>query len=205
MFTTIVVIVVLGSTQYTGEVVRTARGSQLIKGLDMGKNGAESGKSNEVTVRLAAWIATGLGLGHFPVAPGTVGSLLGLPLAWCVGQIPSVPLAAAVVVALCAVGVPIVNAALPRWGGRKDPGCVVYDEIASLPITFFFVPTTSWNWKVVALGFFLHRLFDITKPPPARQLEHLPGGLGVMADDWAAGVYSGAVLYGLMQWLPVAS
>ena len=64
----------------------------------------------------------------------------------------------------------------------------MFDEIAGLAITFFLVPMTSIT--VVVLGFLLFRLFDITKPPPARQLERLPGGLGVMADDWAAGVYA---------------
>jgi phosphatidylglycerophosphatase A len=81
-------------------------------------------------------------------------------------------------------------------GNVKDPGCIVLDEIASLPITFFLVPMNSWI--VVAAGFALHRLFDISKPPPARQLERLPEGLGIMADDWAAGVYSNLVLHALI-------
>ena len=46
------------------------------------------------------------------------------------------------------------------------------------------------SWPVALAGFLLHRLFDITKPPPARQLESLPTGLGIMADDWAAGIYA---------------
>ena len=146
----------------------------------------------------AAWIATGLGTGHSPVAPGTVGTILGLPLAWGLGQIPSTALVVVAIVALCAVGVPIVNAALPRLGNLKDPGCVVYDEIVSLPITFFLVPMA--NWKIIALGFALNRLFDITKPPPARQMERWPGGLGVMADDWMAGVYSNLALRAVL-WL----
>lgn len=147
---------------------------------------------------VAVWIATGLGTGLSPVAPGTVGSILGLPLAWGLAQVPSTAFVVLAIVALCAVGVPIVNAALPRLGNVKDPGCVVYDEIVSLPITFFLVPLA--NWKIVALGFVLNRLFDITKPPPARQMEHWPGGLGVMADDWMAGVYSNLALRAVL-WL----
>jgi phosphatidylglycerophosphatase A len=151
--------------------------------------------------RVAAWIATGLGVGHVPVAPGTVGSLLGLPLAWGIGQIPSPWLAAVAIIALGAVGIPIVNAALPRLGRLKDPGCVVYDEIVGVTITFFLVPITSW--KIAVLGFALFRLFDVTKPPPARQLEKLPGGLGVMADDWMAGIYACLALHGCLYLFPI--
>ena len=70
------------------------------------------------------------------------------------------------------------------------------DEIASLPITFFLVPIDSVG--VAAAGFALHRLFDISKPPPIRQIERLPAGLGVMADDWMAGVYSCVALHALL-------
>ena len=98
----------------------------------------------------------------------------------------------AAIVALFVVGVPLCTAAVKRLGGKKDPGCIVFDEIASLPITFFLVPMTEP--LVVLAGFALHRLFDITKPPPARQLESLPDGLGIMADDVIAGIYSNLAL-----------
>ena len=71
------------------------------------------------------------------------------------------------------------------------------DEIVSMPITFLAVPMSS-PWVVLA-GFVLNRLLDIVKPPPARRLEDLPGGLGVMADDWAAGIYSCVILH-LLSW-----
>lgn len=150
---------------------------------------------------LAAWIATGFGVGHFPIAPGTVGSVLGLPLVWAIGRLPSPWLAAVAIAVLCVVGVPIVNAALPRLGNRKDPGCVVYDEITGMLITFFLVPIA--NWKIALLGFTLFRLFDVTKPPPARQLEKLPDGLGVMADDWAAGVFACLTLHSCLRLFPI--
>lgn len=156
--------------------------------------------------RLAVWLAVGFGSGWAPKAPGTFGSLVGLAVAWLVGQIPSVGpipqpgLQATVVVGLCLVGIPIINTALPRLGRGKDPGCVVWDEIAALPITFFLLPMTSW--LVVLAGFALFRFFDISKLPPARQLERLPGGLGVMADDWAAAVYSRLALRALLWLVP---
>jgi phosphatidylglycerophosphatase A len=67
-----------------------------------------------------------------------------------------------------------------------------------MPIVFLAVPMTSW--KIAAVGFALHRLFDISKPPPARQMERLPEGWGVMADDLMAAIYACLALWGLA-WL----
>jgi phosphatidylglycerophosphatase A len=92
--------------------------------------------------------------------------------------------------------VPICTIAAEQLGGKKDPGAIVLDEIVSLPVTFFLVERELLVHPLVMLiGFGLHRLFDITKPPPARQLERLPNGLGIMADDMAAGVYSCIALH----------
>jgi phosphatidylglycerophosphatase A len=153
---------------------------------------------------LAAFVATGFGAGFFPFAPGTVGALWGLPLAWglqelvevCprigIGPTCAALIEAAAIATICFVGIPICTIAARRLGGVKDPGSIVFDEIASLPIVFYLIPIA--NWKIAAAGFVLHRLFDITKPPPARQLERLPEGLGIMADDWAAAAYANLVL-----------
>ena len=135
--------------------------------------------------------------------PGTVGALWGLPLAWGLGRLPvwgQVPL----ILAIVAVSIPICTRAARRLG-KKDPGSIVLDEIASLPITFFLVELrgpVGYVAAVMAAGFVLHRVLDITKPPPARQLERLSDGLGVVADDLAAGVYSCLVLHGVL-WLGV--
>ena len=152
-------------------------------------------------VQLIMWVATGAGVGLAPLAPGTLGALWGLPLAWAIHQIPAVgpvpPLAtqALAILIACGAGVPVCTVAA-RQLGHKDPGAVVWDEIASMPITFFLIPPEAMRWPaVLVVGFALHRLFDITKPPPARQLERLPRGWGVMADDWAAGVYACAALH----------
>ncbi len=145
----------------------------------------------------ALWLATGLGVGFSPAAPGTLGALWGLPLAWAISQLGDWRAEALLTGTICLLGVPICTAATRRLGRAKDPGAIVLDEIASVPITFFMVPIDS-PW-VVVVGFALHRLFDVTKPPPIRRLERLPGGLGIMADDWLAGVYSCAVLH-LLVW-----
>lgn len=83
--------------------------------------------------------------------------------------------------------------------GRADPGEAVVDEVIGQLVTFLFIPFTT-SWKFILAGFLLFRLFDIWKPYPIRDLEILPGGLGVCADDIVAGVYAGiclAVIYAI--------
>lgn len=145
---------------------------------------------------LAVLLATGLGLGLVARAPGTIGSAVwGLPLAWAIGQLPGRGWQAAAIVTVNLVGIPLATAAGRALGGKKDNQAIVWDEIATVPIVFLFAPLT--NWTTAAIGFALHRLLDISKPPPARQLELLPDGLGVMADDWMASIYAGALMFGL--------
>jgi phosphatidylglycerophosphatase A len=146
-----------------------------------------------LTGTLLTFVATGFGVGLVRFAPGTFGTLWGLPLAWALAWLPPVAQAVAVVVLFLA-SVPVCTAAARHLGGAKDPGAIVLDEIASLPVVFFMLPVAKWNWSLALAGFVLHRVFDITKPPPARQLERLPSGLGIMADDFAAAVYANLTL-----------
>jgi len=171
--------------------------------------------------RLSLLIATGFGLGYIPFAPGTFGSLAGLLLVF----LPSWLLTRGVMVfysetlnpvllILCAlVG---LSAILGVWSagrtaeflGKRDPQTVVVDEICGQQIAVVLGTTlplfirrtqTSWflvlNWKYLLLGFILFRVFDIWKPFPARQAESLPGGWGIMADDWIAAVYAAMGLW----------
>jgi phosphatidylglycerophosphatase A len=147
----------------------------------------------------AVWVATGFGVGLVTRGPGTVGSLLwGMPLAWSIGSLPAIGWQVLAIAALIAVGVPICTAAGRALGGKKDNQAIVWDEIVTVPIVFLVVPLANWN--IAAAGFILHRLMDITKPPPARQVERLPEGLGVMADDVIASLYACVSLAGLA-WL----
>ena len=147
------------------------------------------------------FLASGFGLGYTPFMPGTFGALWGLPAAWAIYQIPAAnpfppwAIQAMVIVAAFVVGVPLCSAAAARLG-KKDPSAVVYDEIATMPIVFFLLPLAELShiWVWIA-GFVLHRIFDILKPPPARQLERLPTGLGIMADDAAAALYACGALH----------
>src|SRR5947209_534073 len=145
----------------------------------------------------AVWLATGGGVGFVPWAPGTFGTLVGLPLAWAIALLPSWGRAPAIL-GMLALGVPICSIAARRLGS-KDPGAVVWDEIAAMPVVFcltsFDRPAGSLA-AVLALGFGFFRLFDIAKPPPCRWLEHLPGGWGIMADDLGAAIYAGLCLHG---------
>jgi phosphatidylglycerophosphatase A len=147
----------------------------------------------------ATFVATGLGSGYSPVAPGTAGSLVGLllflPLA---SRAWPVQLAAAVAVTLLGA---LAGGRLATLVARKDPGLVVVDEVAGQWITLIGLPLTP----VIAIaGFLLFRVMDIVKPWPARDLERLPGGWGIMADDVAAGIYAHLLLrLGLAVW-PVA-
>jgi len=147
----------------------------------------------------AKLVATGLGSGYSPVAPGTAGSLVGLllflPLA---GRAFWIQLAAVVAVTILGV---LAGGRLATTLGAKDPGVVVVDEVAGQWITFLALPMTP---VIAVAGFLLFRVMDIVKPWPARALERLPGGLGIMADDVAAGIYAHLLLrLGLAVW-PIA-
>lgn len=140
-------------------------------------------------------LATGLGTGLSPKAPGTVGSLLGPPMVWgCALVLPPLGLLVVAVVFI-AIGPPICTRA-SKLLGSHDPGSVVYDEIAAFWLVF--APQLAMGqeltWPILLAGFVLFRIFDISKLWPVSRLEKLPEGTGIMADDLAAGVMAGALL-----------
>lgn len=142
------------------------------------------------------------GLGLAPIASGTFGTLAGIPLALALSRVPLLPFWLWCVVAtllLLAIGVALGNWA-ERYFGKKDPGAIVIDEVAGFLVTvamFDLIVGRDLSFAGYVLAFLLFRLTDIVKPPPARALEKLPGGFGVMIDDIVVAVYSGAVLAGL--------
>ena len=153
--------------------------------------------------RLVLLLATGLGTGRSPWAPGTAGSVLGLGWAWTLSMIsppflsgPGMGLPGLrllITLAAAAVAVPICTRACRLLGG-KDPGQVVLDEIVAVPLVFGcgLLPT---DLPSLISGFVIFRFFDILKPPPIRRFERLPEGAGVVADDMIAGLYAGLVLW----------
>ncbi len=135
--------------------------------------------------KLAVAAATGLGLGLSPVASGTAGTLLGIPivlLLWPLG----LPAQIAAAVALPLLAIPVCGAA-ERVFGKKDDGRIVADEYLTFPLCMVGLPAEPW---ILALAFLSHRAFDILKPPPARRLQALTGGLGIVIDDVFASLYS---------------
>lgn len=135
-------------------------------------------------------VATGFGAGFSPVLPGTVGTLWGIPLAWGVAQLPSLTIQMVACIALTLLAMPVCAAAEKQLGKGKDPGCIVADEYLTLPICYLGLPFTPW---VVVCGFVLHRIFDIAKPPPIRQIQTLRGGVGIVMDDFLAALLALAV------------
>lgn len=141
------------------------------------------------------WVASGFGAGLAPWAPGTAGTLLAVPLVWVMREWPLwVWLATAA--AGFVLGVFVAARVVMRLK-LKDPGVIVWDEVVGFVITMLWVPVTPLS---LLIGFLAFRLFDIVKPPPTRQLERLPHGWGVMADDAMAGVYAGVAVVGVL-WL----
>jgi phosphatidylglycerophosphatase A len=198
--------------------------------------------------RLALALATALGVGYAPKAPGTFGSLVGIVVAVFTHPVSLIMLVLPVFFHDTGIGVGIdvpmlrghnaawlllipslIALAVVGWIGvwssslvaayanLKDPQYVVIDEVSGMHLTLVLaimplgMPTqlipaenatafalysalSLLNWRYLLAGFVLFRLFDIWKPYPIRRLEKLPGGWGIMADDWMAGVYAAIVL-----------
>lgn len=194
-------------------------------------------------------IATALGVGYIPKAPGTFGSLVGIIVAILTHPVSlfllltasinghtiysgigvDIPplqerwafvvlLVPSMFVFLCVSLVGVWSSSkAAAYAGESDPQFVVIDEVSGMVLTLVLgiaplglpthlLPTENasvfalysglslLNWKYLLLGFLLFRLFDIWKPFPVRQLEKLPRGWGIMADDWMAGIYAAILL-----------
>lgn len=141
-------------------------------------------------------LAFGLGTGLSPVAPGTVGTVLGVVLAWLLQSL-GMELKLIVGLALVVSGVWICGESARRVGVHDHSG-IVWDEIAAMYLILLLVPVSLLGW---AAAFALFRLFDIWKPWPIRDLDHrLHGGLGIMLDDLVAALYA-ALILGFWGWL----
>lgn len=153
----------------------------------------------------ATAVATFFGIGRLRPGPGTWGSLATVLIWWSLSLAiaPQAQVYTAVLLALVAILVGIPSATRVAWAAQlKDPQCVVIDEVAGQLITLIAVPV---SWKSLSVGFILFRGFDIVKPPPVRQLEQLPEGLGIVMDDVAAGLYALLIMHVLLHFgiLPI--
>lgn len=153
---------------------------------------------------IARAIATAGGAGYSPLAPGTCGTIVAVPLAYALARV-ELAVFAVICVAVTAVGIAAARIADDAWG-THDSGRIVIDEVAGYLITVALVDRSD-PW-MLGIGFVVFRALDIIKPPPVRWLdENLPGGYGVVLDDVAAGVIGAALMVGLVAlgavaWLP---
>jgi len=127
-------------------------------------------------------------LGHSPFMPGTMGSLAGL-LIYCVVK-DKLPVYAFSLVFLFALGI-LFSTEAEKIYKRKDAKMIVIDEVFGMMLSLFLVPYNIW---IVILGFILFRVFDITKPPPAKRIEKFSGSFGIMFDDIIAAIYTNFIL-----------
>jgi phosphatidylglycerophosphatase A len=172
---------------------------------------AEAPKDQRASL-FACVVATAGCAGYLPFAPGTWGSLVGVLLYWLMLRhtslfaptllhhagvtwaAPFVVWVVELVLLVSAVGIWAAEK-MSIESGLKDPQFVVVDEVSGQMLTYLLALAPA-NWKYLLLGFILFRVFDIWKPFPARQAEAMPGGWGIMADDWVAGIYAAMGLWG---------
>ena len=140
------------------------------------------------------WVASVGGVGYAPIAPGTAGSAASLLLLVAVGPDP---LRVGVVIGLSCLFSLLSIRGAERCFGKTDARQIVIDEVAGMAVSLWWIPHT---WPLLAAGFFLFRLFDITKPPPLRALERLASPWGVLLDDVGAGLYVNLLLHGWLRW-----
>ncbi len=128
-------------------------------------------------------------IGYLPLIPGTFGSVAGLAVFYLLKGVSPLNyflfLCGIIVLGFFASG---------RMEGllqKKDPGCIVIDEVAGMLLSLSFMP---YDFKIVFLGFFFFRILDTFKPYPAGRIQNLHGGVGVMGDDLVAGIYTNILL-----------
>lgn len=145
--------------------------------------------NGQIKNRLTVLYATGGYVGKIPFAPGTFGTLVGIPLCIALSYAGSFQLQIAMAILL--LGTWAANE-MEDITGKKDPGCVVIDEIAGFVVTMAGITISPLT---IFLGFVLFRFFDILKPFPVKYLEeYFPGGPGIMLDDIAAGIMANICL-----------
>lgn len=133
--------------------------------------------------KIAEFLATGFYVGKIPVAPGTIGTLVAIPIMfiyWNKGILPQI------FITLSIFFIGLWASTVVVGEKKEDPDYVVIDEIAGYMVSMIGVP---FNPLYLAIAFVLFRLYDIFKPPPIKKFEELSSGLGIMADDIVAGLY----------------
>ena len=143
-------------------------------------------------------IVTGGGIGYSRYFPGTMGTILAVPISLGLNHIAqTTPLLAIGILAAVTVGVIKLSADAAEILQQKDPQIIIADEIVGFMIANFLAPL---RLAPLLLSFVLFRIFDIAKVYPAAKLEKLPGGTGIVLDDVLAGIYAFAIVQTLLYW-----
>ena len=146
--------------------------------------------SDRVVQMLATWFY----VGNSPFAPGSMASIVGALMAMALSN--NGFLFFVVLIAVTVLGF-MVSGPMETITGKKDPGCVVIDEVAGVMIAFFALPL---QWNVIIVAYFLFRAFDMFKIYPVNKFEEIGGGTGIMMDDLVAGLYTNLIMHIAIRW-----
>lgn len=138
---------------------------------------------------LAKAVASVFFIGYLPLIPGTFGSLAGLGLFYLIKS-SGKPVYLLSVLCIAFLGL-LTAGRVEKLLNKKDPSCVVIDEVMGMLIALSFMPL---NLKIIALGFIIFRILDTFKPFPCQRLQDMHGAFGIMGDDLVAGIYTNAIL-----------
>jgi phosphatidylglycerophosphatase A len=134
-------------------------------------------------------ISTVFFIGYLPLIPGTFGSIVGVGLFYLLKSASSLTYFLTIF-SVIVLGL-ITSGQMEKLLNKKDPGCIVIDEVAGMLLALSFMP---YDFKIILLGFIIFRILDTLKPFPAGRMQYLRGSLGVLADDLIAGIYTNLVL-----------
>ena len=137
---------------------------------------------------LTKLLSTFFYIGYSPLAPGSAASLAGVIICYILQNHPALYI---VVWAIVTIAGFVFTGQMEKMAEKKDPSCVVIDEVSGMMIALFMLP---FQWPVVISAFFLFRAFDMFKIYPSNKLEYLPGAAGIMLDDIVAGIYTNVVM-----------
>ncbi|MCA9399690.1 MAG: phosphatidylglycerophosphatase A [Candidatus Omnitrophica bacterium] len=138
---------------------------------------------------LTKLFATFFYIGNLPAAPGTMASFAATLIALILMPVPVLYVLFFIVVTVIGFG---VSGEMEKILQKKDPSCVVIDEVAGVMISFFLLPRT---WPVIITAFFLFRAFDMFKLYPVNKFEKIGGAAGIMMDDIVAGLYTNITMH----------
>ena len=146
-------------------------------------------KFGRVTDFLAKFFSTFFFVGYLPLMPGTFGSIAGVGLFYLIkGSNPATYFL--FVFGIIVLGL-MTSGRTEKLLNKKDPGCIVIDEVAGMLLALSFMP---YDLKIIFLGFLIFRILDTLKPYPASRLQNMHGAVGVIGDDLVAGIYTNIVL-----------